>query len=289
MNFRIYLPVVYILLFFGYSSFSKNTHSEKKNICEQCNDSVLIENMIMSLQNTEYKNTADLVVLAGKMLLGKPYEAHTLEKEQEELVINLREFDCTTLAENCLALARTAKTALPGFETFTRELQNMRYYNGIVDGYESRIHYFCDWIFQNDKNGIVQDLSKEIGKMQKNGMINFMSTHPQSYRQLKNDSAIISLIAEREKIINQQFFYYVPKNQIYKIEKHLKNGDIIGITTSIKGLHVSHVGILIWVNNRVHLLHASSEQKKVVISDETLEDYLLKINSVTGIMVARPL
>jgi hypothetical protein len=41
-------------------------------------------------------------------------------------------------------------------------------------------------------------------------------------------------------------------------------------------------------DGRIHLLHASSANGKVEISELPLADYLKKIKSNTGIMVARP-
>jgi len=66
-------------------------------------------------------------------------------------------------------------------------------------------------------------------------------------------------------------------------------GDIVGITTKIEGFAIMHVGILIRLEGRFHLMHASSKAEKVVISLNTLEDYLLNRNSAGGFMLARPL
>jgi len=67
----------------------------------------------------------------------------------------------------------------------------------------------------------------------------------------------------------------------------VQNGDLIAITTSIPGLDIAHVGLAIFVNERLHLFHASSTQKEVVISEETLQDYLKGITKNNGIIVAR--
>jgi hypothetical protein len=223
----------------------------------------------------------------GSFFKETPYVAHTLETEPEQLVINLRELDCTTFAENCLAIARTVKSENPSFETFTKELQNIRYRNGEINGYPSRIHYFSDWIFENNKRNFVRDISKEIANTPYPLQVNFMSTHPKSYVQLK-DSTLIPVIAGQEQEISKRKMYFIPEEKIVEFENLLKNGDIAGITTSIKGMDISHVVILQRVAGRVHILHASQTANKVILSEETLEEYLKNSKSATGIMVARP-
>ena len=244
---------------------------------------------ILQLYSSE-KNSpiGDLIVKAGSFFIGTPYVSHTLETEPEQLVIKLREVDCNTYAEYVLAISRTIKSDNPSFEKFAQELQNMRYHKGVIDGYTSRIHYFSDWIFENSKKNLVKDISEEIAKTPYPLQINFMSTHPESYIQLK-DSALIPLIAKQEKEISSRKMFYIPEEKLPEVEYLLKDGDIVGITTRIKGLDILHVGILVRKENRIHLMHASSVLEKVVVSEETLEEYLLNSKPATGIMVARPL
>ncbi len=82
------------------------------------------------------------MVKLGTYFQGTPYVGHTLEAEgEEQLVINLREMDCTTLVENCLALAKTIQNGRPDFSRFASRLKNIRYHSGIINGYPSRLHY----------------------------------------------------------------------------------------------------------------------------------------------------
>ncbi len=72
----------------------------------------------------------------------------SLEKDgDEQLVINLTGLDCTTFLENSLALARCIKKGTTSFEDYLEELQFIRYRDGVIDGYTSRLHYFSDWIY----------------------------------------------------------------------------------------------------------------------------------------------
>jgi len=114
-----------------------------------------------------------------------------------------------------------------------------------------------------------------------------MSTHPKSYVQLK-DSTLIPVIAGQEQEISKRKMYFIPEEKIAAFEMRLKDGDIDGITTSIKGMDISHVVSLQRVAGKMHILHASQTAKKVILSEETLEEYLKNSKSATGIMVARP-
>lgn len=251
-------------------------------------DKEILEQIFQLYSAEKNAPTADLLIKVGTFFKETPYVAHTLETEPEQLIVNLRELDCTTFAENCLAIARTIKSKNPSFEQFTKELQYMRYHNGKINGYTSRIHYFSDWIFENNKKNLVTDISKEIANIPYSLQVNFMSTHPKSYVQLK-DSTLIPVIARQEQEISKRKMYFIPEEKIAAFEMSLKDGDIAGITTSIKGMDISHVVILQRVAGRMHILHASQTANKVILSEETLEDYLKNSKSATGIMVARPL
>lgn len=279
-----------LLLFFTitacYSISKKNTKISDKVVFLQ-KDKEILEQILQLYSNEKNAATSDLIIKVGSFFKETPYVAHTLETEPEQLIVNLRELDCTTFAENCLAIARTIKSDNPSFEQFTHELQNIRYRNGVINGYTSRIHYFSDWIFENNKKYLLKDISKEIAEMPYRLSVNFMSTHPESYVQLK-DSTLIPVIAKQEKEISKREMYYIPKEKIAAVENRLHDGDIAGITTSIKGMDISHVVILRRVAGRMHILHASSTAKKVILSEETLEDYLKSSKSATGVMIARP-
>ena len=251
-------------------------------------DKEIVEGLLKKFGHETNIPTSELVVKIGTELLGTPYVAHTLEKEPEQLVVNLRELDCTTFAENCLAIALTIKDGKPNFNHYLKSLQNLRYRNGIIDGYPSRIHYFSDWIRENDKRNVVKDVTPEMGGTRYIKAINFMSTHPESYRQLKN-AAFIPPLIKQEKEISKREMYYLPEEKLAEYENQLKDGDIAGITTSIPGLDILHVVILIRKNDRIHLLHASQTGGKVLFSEETLAEYLKNSKQGNGIMIARPL
>ena len=259
-----------------------------QNIIYQSKDKEILNQVLGVLKGESNSSIEVLMVKVGTFFLGTPYVEHTLEFEPEQLVVNLREMDCTTFAENCLAIARTIKSSAPGFDRFTKELRNIRYRNGVIDRYPSRLHYFSDWIYNNAQKKLVKDISEELVNTPYPLEVNFMSTHPGSYKQLTDSAQFIPVIAQQEKEISGRKMYYIPEDKIAGIENQLKDGDIAGITTNVKGLDIQHVAILIHKRGRIHLLHGSSAAEKVIISDQTLEDYLKASKSATGIMVARP-
>ncbi len=280
------IPVLSLLL--SCNSATKEKYYTIEKISYQAKDKEILEKAIHVLSNETSSPIEILTVKVGTFFLETPYAEQTLEIEPEHLVVNLREMDCTTFTENCLAIARTLKSSNPGFDQFTRELKNIRYRNGVINGYPSRLHYFSDWIYNNAQKNLVTDVSKEIANIPYPLSINFMSTHPNSYKQLADSASYIPQIAKQENEISGRKMYYIPENKISEFEDKLTDGDIAGITTNVNGLDIQHVAILIHKNGRIHLLHASSSAGKVVVSETTLEDYLNSSESATGVMVARP-
>jgi hypothetical protein len=260
------------------------------SIVIQARDKELLEEIFKLHSEDTETPMPELMVKVGRFFLETPYVAHTLEtEEKEQLIVNLRELDCTTYAENCLALARAIKSGNHSLEQFTTELQMIRYRDGKINGYPSRLHYFCDWIHNNQGKKLIENSPEHMPLCTFSKEINFMSNHPESYRQIKEDSALIGVFAAQEKRISAREMFFLAEEDVAELEDLLMDGDIVGITTSIDGLAIQHVGILVRVDERIHLMHASSSAMKVVLSENTLEDYLLNSKSATGIMLARPL
>jgi hypothetical protein len=231
----------------------------------------------------------DAIVMIGKSFVGTDYVAGTLDKNMSEgLVINLTGLDCVTFVENCLTFARCVKQGKTSFDDYKAELKKIRYRDGLIDGYGSRLHYFCDWIYDNEAKGIVKDISAEIGGVAYNKKIDFMTTHTKSYKQLTDDSNL-SAIAASEDAINSRYYYYIPTKDISKSYDLMLSGDIIATTTNIGGLDVTHTGYVYKEGGGTYFMHASSKSKQVIISPEELQEYVASDSKKTGIMVARPL
>jgi hypothetical protein len=236
------------------------------------------------------KPIGDVVTTIGQKFLGAPYVGGTLDSSADEhLIVNLRGFDCVTLIENMFALARAVKLNTLSFDGYKRQLQTIRYRDGIINGYASRLNYFSEWIKENQKKNIIADVTKSLGGIPYRKTINFMTEHRASYRQLAVDSTY-KAIQGAEKELSANPLYYIPKKKISSIESKINTGDIIAITTSIKGLDISHTGIAIRTKDgSLHLLHAPDKNGVVHITTETLGSHLLSHKNQTGIMVIRPL
>lgn len=233
----------------------------------------------------------EIIIEIGKSFIGLDYEANTLEKgDEEKLIVHLTGHDCYTFLESCIVFARCIQKEDTSFRCYQKELENIRYRNGKLDDYPSRLHYFSDWIYDMNRRGIAEDISKEIGGEQYNNYVNFMSTHPESYKRLKNNPDFMNEIKETEKEINKREYYYIPQGKIKSLEDKIQSGDILGITTNIEGLDISHTGIAIRLDNgRIHLLHAPNVGKKIEISEKPLAEYIQSKKNQTGIMVTRVL
>lgn len=251
-------------------------------------DAEIFADILAKYKDESDKPIATLIPEIGRYFIGNEYVAHTLEvNDEEKLIVNLRELDCTTYAENLLALARTLKSENQTFEQFATEIKKIRYRDGELNEYPSRLHYFSDWIYNNQANNLVSTPADSFGNPFPN-KVSFMSSNPDSYKHLKQNPDYVSVIEQQEAEINSKNYYYLPKEKIAEYEHLLKEGDIIGLTTSIGGLDVAHVGVLVEQNGKLHLLHASQSNLKVEISDEPITSFLKPDSKNTGIMVARP-
>ncbi|MBE0570043.1 MAG: DUF1460 domain-containing protein [Ignavibacteriaceae bacterium] len=241
--------------------------------------------------NLSERPISDVIVGVGKSFIGTEYLSYGLEKDgDEQLVINLTGLDCTTFLENSLVLARCIKAGKTSFEDYMNELQQIRYRDGVIDQYPSRLHYFSDWIYDNAKKGVVKDVTEEIGGKKIKFKVHFMSTHTDSYKHLKENPDFIPIIEKQEKEISCREYYFIPKAELKSKEDQIQNGDMIAITTTVEGLDIGHIGIAVKMDDgRIHLLHAPTENTKVQITEHPLSDYLMKYKRHSGAIVLRAL
>ena len=233
----------------------------------------------------------DVIAAIGKSFIGTDYEAHTLEKgKAETLVINLTGLDCTTFLENTLVFARLIKENKTSFNDYEKELTKIRYRGGIIDKYPSRLNYFSDWIYDNEKKGIVENISKELGGEPIKFDLSFMSTHPNAYAELKEHPDFIPVVKSQEEKISKRTYYFIPKEKVRTIENKILDGDMIAFTSAVEGLDINHVGIAVRMkDDRIHLLNAPNVGYKVQINKLPLSEYLRKEKKDTGIIVLRAL
>ncbi len=277
--------LIYIFLFLSYVVQAQFVYDKSDvEICSSKFDTAV------NLKLTD-KPIGQVIAGIAKTFLGTPYEAHTLEKgDSETVVVHLSGLDCYTFFETSLALARSVKKGSPDFESYLKEIENLRYRNGVEKGYISRLHYAVDWLYDNQKRGIVKDITKRIGGIPFNKKVGFMSEHPQYYKRLKDNPENIAGIKAVEDSINKREYYYIPQDEIQKAEDKIHSGDIIFCTTYIDGLLVGHTGMAVREKDgRIHYLHAPSIGKKVQLTEKPLSDYVKEVKKHTGIIVIRPL
>jgi len=244
-------------------------------------DTVIFRKFLQYAQQGDHS-----IIHTARFFSDTPYTGGTLEGDSvEQLAVNLRELDCVTFVENVIALHLMLQSERT-YDNFCRILQQIRYRNGVIDGYLSRLHYFSEWLDDNRQKGIIS-LPAIPGCRDFSPAVSFMSTHCDHYPALKTRPDWCRQMTAIENNINRLKVCYIPKEQVKNYEKSLQNGDIIAITTHIQGLDVAHTGFAVVQNGRLYLLHASSEAKKVVVSDETLHDYLARRKNHSGVMVAR--
>ncbi len=237
----------------------------------------------------------NLVVYYAERLLGMPYVAQTLETDGEErLVVNMREMDCTTLVETCVALSLTTRQGSTAFGDYKKNLTLIRYRNGRLDGYASRNHYFSQWIRSNEGLGIVEEVSEptQLFSAQQTIDLHYMSDHTAAYPMLRGDTMAQRLIRKYERQDSGETVGYIPKSKVAggkdgELGTAIRDGDILALVTSKDGLDTSHIGIAVWRDGRLHLLNASQIHKKVVLEPMTLHEYMQKHPTQLGVRVIR--
>lgn len=217
---------------------------------------------------------------------GRPYVAHTLETDGEErLVMNLNEVDCTTYVEYALALMLADGDTLRARDC----LQRIRYRDGCIDGYASRLHYVTEWIASGVRNGFFDDVSDVCCEDTMRVYLNFMSSHPQAYKHLRKSPENVEKMRRVERRLSTgKAVRYLPKEKLPREGlPWIKNGDVLCITTDIPGLDVVHLGFALYRDGLLHLLHASSSGGRVLVSEGALADMFTRNKSWTGLRVLR--
>jgi len=230
------------------------------------------------------------VIAETRYFMGRPYIADTLDATGEEKLVDRQDgFDCVTFVEHSLARARFVYDQLEGIQRpYTSYLEDIRYRNGLRAGYTSRLHYFSEWIIDNEKRGILENLTPQLKGVPERRTISFMTANAKFYPPLENPSRLVQMMAV-ESQLNKTPRYSIPKARVREIMPELRPGDIIAITTDIKGLDVVHVGLAYREKDgQIHLLHAPEPGQAVQISRDPLDRYLQKHKRQVGIMVARP-
>ena len=227
----------------------------------------------------------------AKKMLGVPYVAGTLDgNEEEQLVVLVDSLDCTTFVETVLAFCIADKRGERDYEGFKKALTQIRYRDGVLNGYTSRLHYFSDWICNNEQMGFVKECTSETAcSLSKELWLDFMTTHVDSYLPMKKNPELVKEMASHEKNWQGTVVSYIPKEKLNLSPEGLKikDGDVLALVTNIKGLDVVHVGFAFWKDNQLHLLHASSSAKKVIEDPKTQYESSKNMKAHIGVRAIR--
>jgi hypothetical protein len=235
----------------------------------------------------------------GELAAGTPYVPSTLDAylraggslpAVEPLTLSLTRFDCVTLVESCLGVARAAAHgAVPSWNRFGREIERMRYRGGERRGYASRLHYFSEWIADGERRGLVKDLGAELGGVEDARPLRFMTEHRGSYAAFA-DAGIFREIGAIERRLDAHPRRVVPTERIAEISRSIQTGDVLAFATAIPGLDVTHAAFAYRSADGVlRVLHAPLSGGSVEITRSALPAYVAAIRRSTGILVARPL
>ena len=237
-------------------------------------------------------------IRVGELAAGTPYVPFTLEAYlksggsplQEPLTLSLTRFDCVTLVESCLAVARVAgPEGAATWERFGREIERMRYRGGERRGYPSRLHYFSEWITDGEQRGLVKDLGAELGGAEDARPLRFMTEHRAKYPALA-DNDVLQEIHAIERTISRHPRRVIPTKRIPEVVNRIETGDLLAFATEIPGLDVTHAAFAHRGGDGIlRVLHAPLSGGVVQVTRTTLPEYVAAIRRSTGILVARPL
>ena len=234
----------------------------------------------------------------GQALVGTRYKSFTLEIDNriEAPSVNFNGMDCWTFYEISLAFARMLNEPEENWtpEQMLHYIELDRYRGGKCTGeYLSRLHYLEDWLADNDRRGLVEDLTRSLGGTSVPHSAREMTVGWRHYRYLAANRALLGPLGQMEARVSSRPLYQIPKSRVASIEPKLRSGDIIGIISRDgRSLYsTSHVGLALrGSDGALHFMHASSPRNygKVVI-DSTISSYLARYRTDSGILVARPL
>ena len=260
---------------------------DKVRFHNEASDTTKITNLLAA--GTEFSSPQQRIAYVAKQFIGTPYVGGTLDCQPEMLTVNLDEVDCTTFVETVMALAYTIGERRLSWHDFLFNLERLRYRNGEMSDYGSRLHYISDWVVDNVHRGNFAEVTNQLpGCDYIVKTLDFMSRNADKYPQLA-DSTQLERIKNAEIGYRSHRFPYIKKERIGSkiVSTALREGDIVALTTKIPGLDVSHMGVIVIDNDIPHLLHASSSVGKVVIDKYPLAEYLRRGRNLTGIRVFR--
>lgn len=256
----------------------------------ESSDTIVITDWLKEAASKRFETAGARTAWLARQMEGRPYVAHTLEGDTEALTVNVDELDCTTFAETVMALSYTLAEQREGWQDFVYNLRRLRYRQGVVNGYSSRLHYICDWAMDNIHRGNFIDATPLFTKSKYMvRSIDFMTSHRDSYPALK-DSLQYARVRDVENGYRNHRFPYLKSNDVAgkDVLAGIYEGDILAFVSSMKDLDVTHMGIAVKGDDgALHVLHASSTEGKVTVSTQPLPEFLRRNRQWIGIRIFR--
>ncbi|MDE5719438.1 MAG: DUF1460 domain-containing protein, partial [Paramuribaculum sp.] len=250
-------------------------------------DTATITRMLSQAETLDLRTPNARMAALGRMLADTPYAAGTLEGDTECLRIDMQRMDCTTFVETVAAMAITIGEGRSSWHDMVYNLERLRYRQGHIDGYASRLHYISDWIIDNAHRGTLTDMTSRVVTTPSYQVktLDFITRNRDKYPALA-DSATFEAMKNMEIGFRSHRFPYIKTSAIDKAD--IQEGDIIAIVTKTPGLDVQHIGIATRdTDGKIHLLHASSAAGKVIVDPLPLATYIQRRRTAQGIRVVR--
>lgn len=254
-------------------------------------------NIFLQEDNSGNTISADRIRIFAKKQIGTAYGAGLLEQpKMEQLICRGDSTDCVLFVENTLAMAFASEKidkndAVNIADYILTEIEELRYRNASIDGYESRLHYFSDWIYEHALKNKVSarfELLFQDEELPTLDKPTFMSANRHLYPKLKSDDEMLAIIKKQEQWLAKNVsIKYIPEEQLPNYYNRLNDGDIFAFVSSVKGLDVSHTAIISKEKNVPLTFWHASTKNGVEQYGKGLQSYLIALKSVTGIVVLR--
>ncbi|MBN1962179.1 MAG: DUF1460 domain-containing protein [Deltaproteobacteria bacterium] len=231
----------------------------------------------------------DLMARAALLQKGKSYFNPPEFAGLETLRVNLDTFNCVSLIESSLAVARCIWRNTADEPCFIKELTKVRYRGGQLTGFASKLHYFDEWISDNAERGILSDLSRQFGAAKKNHQANYVTTHKKRYPPLQ-DPTVFQQMLDIEAKLRAKPAWVIDREKVAQAQQNLQTGDILAVVGAKPSLLVRHA-VMVYrdAKNKPHVLHASRYNHRVLLEHSDVATYIKRRSDRRGIIVARPL